>query len=482
MRLEELIVGLPGARKIRGGNPEVTGLATDSRKVRPGDLFVAIRGGQEVDRHAFASQAVAAGAVAVAVEEDVPAGSAAVVQVESARRALPEISGRFTGEPWKTLRVVGVTGTNGKTTTAALIHAIFESAGLLPGLIGTIEYKLGNRSERSTNSTPEANELHSLLLEMRGSGCKSVVMEVTSHGLALDRVAGIRFETAVFTNFSRDHLDFHESSEAYLAAKALLFENLDSQANAVVNLDDPVTHALLARCSGEVVGYGRAEGAVVRILEGRADWQGVKLNVQTPDGVLDLDLSLRGRFNFWNAAAAVAAGFVSGVASDLITESLRRVQVPGRFEAIEGDHPFGVIVDYAHTPAALNHALKAARALTSAKVIVCFGCGGDRDPGKRSEMGEVSSRLADLTVVTSDNPRTEDPDAIIQNILPGLGSARYEVEPDRRLAIEAAIRKAKEGDVVLIAGKGHEDYQEVGRERIHFDDREIAREVLVDLS
>ena len=481
MRLQELILGLPGARLLKGDNPEITGLATASRKVRPGDLFVAIRGGQEVDRHAFVPQAVAAGAVAVAVEEEVPACSAAVVRVESTRRALPRISGRFTGEPWKSLRVVGVTGTNGKTTTATLVHAIFEKAGLLPGLIGSIEYRLGGLCRKSTNSTPEAHELHNLFLEMRSSGCRSVVMEVTSHGLALDRVAGIRFETAVFTNFSRDHLDFHHSSEAYMAAKAALFENLDSEANAVVNVDDPAVHAFLSKCLGKVVRYGTSERADVRILEGRSDWQGVALTVQTTAGRLDLNLALRGRFQFWNAAAAVAVGLASGVAPDLISESIRKVQVPGRFESVDEGQPFGVIVDFAHAPQALERAIEAARALAEGSVIVCFGCGGDRDPGKRPEMGEVSGRLADLTVVTSDNPRTENPDAIIQQILPGLGSASHEIEPDRRRAIEIAIEKARAGDVVLIAGKGHEDCQEIGQERVHFDDREIAREVLKDL-
>ncbi len=477
MRLQDLISGLPDARLLQGGNPEITGLVTDSRKVKPGDLFVA---GRDLlfDRHAYVPQAVAAGAVAVVVEEAVEAGSAAVVRVPSTQRATAILAEQFYGAPCNALRMVGVTGTNGKTTTVYLIRAILSAAGWQPGLISTVEHHLGAQPLPSSNSTPEAHDLQRMFREMVRAGCRSVVMEVSSHGLALDRVYGIRFETAVFTNLSRDHLDFHKSAEAYLAAKALLFDNLDSDAQAVVNTDDPATETLLARCPAQVTGYGASDRASVRILKGQTTWQGTALRLETPAGNLDLNLALKGRFNLWNAAAAVAVGLAMGIAPDRIAEAIREVRVPGRFEEVNRGQAFGVIVDYAHTPDGLENLLKAARALTEGRLICIFGCGGDRDRGKRPEMGRVSAERADWTVVTSDNPRTEDPEAIIREILPGLGSAPHQVEPDRRRAILAAIQSATPGDLVVIAGKGHEDYQDIGRKKIHFDDREVAGEVL----
>ncbi len=476
MRLQELISGFPGARLLGDGDVEVTGLATDSRGLKPGEVFFALRG-EQTDGHRFVMDAFEKGAAAAVVEEAVEVAEAAV-QVPSVRRALAVFAERFYGVPCGSLRMVGVTGTNGKTTTAYLIHAILEAAGWQPGLIGTVEHHLGARRLPSSNSTPEAHDLQRMFWEMVGAGCRSAVMEVSSHGLALGRVYGIGFETAVFTNITRDHLDFHPSSEAYLAAKALLFDNLDSNAQAVVNIDDPAVETLLAQCPAHVMGYGASEGAAVRILEGRTTWRGTALSLETPVGRLDLSLALKGRFNLWNAAAAVAVGLAMGVAPDVIVEAVREVRVPGRFEEVDQGQAFGVIVDYAHTPDGLENVLQAARALTEGRLICVFGCGGDRDRGKRPEMGRVSAQRADLTVVTSDNPRTEAPEAIIQEILPGLGSAPYRIEPDRRRAIEAAIRLAGPEDLVMIAGKGHEDYQDIGREKIPFDDREVAREVL----
>ncbi len=481
MRLQELISTLPEARLLRGGDPEVKGLAADSRRVGPGSAFVAIRGGEEEDRHAYVPDAVAAGAVAVVVERDVEAGSAAVIQVASTRRALAVLAGRFYGSPCDSLRMVGVTGTNGKTTTAYLIRAILSAVGWQPGLISTVEYLVGARREPSANTTPEADSLQRMFREMVGAGCRTAVMEVTSHGLVLDRVHGIPFEAAVFTNLSRDHLNFHKTEDAYLAAKALLFDNLDSRAHAVVNIDDPAVERLVARCSGQIVSYGTSDDADVRILDGLADRQGTTLSLETPAGTMEVSLSLRGRFNFWNGAAAVGVGLAMGVDPETIAEAVRDVRVPGRFEDVDLGQPFGVIVDFAHTPDSLENALRAARGMTEGRLICVFGCGGDRDRGKRPQMGHISGELADATVVTSDNPRTEDPEAIIGEILPGLGEGIHSLEPDRERAISGAIRNARAGDVVLIAGKGHEDYQIVGREKRHFDDREVAREVLEDL-
>jgi UDP-N-acetylmuramoyl-L-alanyl-D-glutamate--2,6-diaminopimelate ligase len=477
MRLSELIAGLPEVRYLRPGDPEVTGLATDSRKVGPGDLFVAM-GGDGIERHGFVPHAVSQGAVAVVVEQPVEVGPVPVVRVPSTRRALAVMSGRLSGAPWKALRTVGVTGTNGKTTTVYLIHAILNAAGWEPGLLSTVEYRLGSTEQSATNTTPEAPELHGMLGEMERAGCRSAVMEVSSHGLALDRVYGIRFDAAVFTNLTRDHLDFHGSEEQYLAAKATLFDNLDSDAHAIVNVDDEAAEPLLARCGAAVIHYGSSERAQVRILQGRTDWRGTHLSLQTTAGVLELDLALRGRFNIWNAAAATATGLALGLDGPCIADAVREVRVPGRFEGVDRGQDFGVIVDYAHTPDALANVLGAARDLTQGRLICVFGCGGDRDRGKRPEMGRIAASLADLAVVTSDNPRTEDPEAIIRDILPGVETESRIVEPDRRRAIERAICEAAAGDLVLIAGKGHETYQIVGRERRHFDDREVAGEVL----
>ncbi|MDP6778818.1 MAG: UDP-N-acetylmuramoyl-L-alanyl-D-glutamate--2,6-diaminopimelate ligase, partial [Candidatus Latescibacteria bacterium] len=478
MRLQDLISTLPEARLLRGGDPEVTGLVADSRQVGPGFAFVAIRGGEEEDRHAYVPDAVAAGAAAVVVEEDVEAGPAAVLQVNSTRRALAVMAERFYGSPCDSLRVVGVTGTNGKTTTAYLIRAILKTAGWQPGMISTVEYFVGARREPSANTTPEADSLQRMFREMVEGGCRSAVMEVTSHGLVLDRVYGIPFEAAVFTNLSRDHLNFHKTEDAYLAAKAMLFDNLDSRAHAVVNIDDPAAERLVACCRGQIVTYGTCDDADIRILEGRADRRGTALSLGTPSGPMELSLALRGRFNLWNGAAAAGVGLAMGADPRTIEEAMRDVRVPGRFEEVDLGQPFAVIVDFAHTPDSLENALRAARGLAEERLISVFGCGGDRDRGKRPQMGRISGDLADRTIVTSDNPRTEDPEAIIAEILPGVGDSVHSVEPDRERAISEAIRTAQSGDVVLIAGKGHEDYQIVGRERRHFDDREVAREVL----
>jgi len=477
MRLHEVVAELPGVR-FEGADPKILGLSTDSRKVKPGDLFVAIRGGEEADRHPYVSDALAAGAVAAIVEEKIEFVSAPLVEVASTRDALGILARKFYGSPGTALSLVGITGTNGKTTTAYLIHAVLAASKLHPGLIGTVEYIVGNQRKHSFNSTPEAHELQSMLSEMVREGCRSAVIETTSHGLALGRVDGLDFDAGVFTNLTRDHLDFHKTHEAYLTAKKLLFDNLNTEATAVVNVDDPSYMALLANCKSKVLGYGYGESADIRILDGKTDWRGSELHLQTPEGSLEFGLALQGKFNFWNTAAAVATGFSMGIASDVIAEAVWGVKVPGRFEPVDAGQPFGVVVDYAHTPDGLENVLQTGRALTDKRLICVFGCGGDRDRGKRPEMGQISARLADLSFVTSDNPRTEDPEAIVREIIPGLGTAPHHVEVDRRKAIEAAIDSAEPGDLILIAGKGHEDYQEIGRDRVHFDDREVAREAL----
>jgi UDP-N-acetylmuramoyl-L-alanyl-D-glutamate--2,6-diaminopimelate ligase len=316
---------------------------------------------------------------------------------------------------------------------------------------------------------------------MADAQCQSAVMEATSEGLAQHRLTGLNFEAAIFTNLTRDHLDAHGTFDNYLAAKAMLFDNLRSESNAIVNTDDKATQHLLANCPAKVVYYGKSENADVRIINGETNWRGTKLHLQTLAGPMHLSLALQGTFQFYNAAAAVATGLALGIAPNIITEALRDVRVPGRFEGIDAGQDFGVIVDYAHAPDGLENVLISGREFTQGRLICVFGCGGDRDTGKRPVMGKISARLADFTIVTSDNPRTEDPEAIIADILPGVGDAPHQVEANRQKAIEIAIGKAQSGDVVLIAGKGHEDYQEINHVKTHFDDREIAREVLLNL-
>lgn len=479
MRLQELLSDVPDVVRRRGNNPNIEDIATHSGRVKGGDVFVALSSdGHFPDRHPFIFQAVQAGARAIVAERDVDVGNTAFVQTTNTHCALAHIARRFYNRPSEHLKMIGVTGTNGKTSTVYLIRAVLEMAGLAPGLIGTIEHDLGTTREISHNSTPQAHDLHRMFRTMVDAGCRSAAMEVTSHGLAQNRVLGIDYEVAVFTNLTRDHLDYHNTPGAYLAAKARLFDNLRSDAYAVVNTDDAASKILIQKCSAHLLSYGRSEEATVRILEGNSSQEGTHLRLQTPHGQMDLELALRGDFQLYNATAAVTAGLALEIEPDIIADALREIRIPGRFEGIDCGQDFGVFVDYAHAPDGLENVLQTARAFARGQLICVFGCGGDRDKGKRPVMGGLSARLADLSVVTSDNPRTEDPDAIIADILPGLGDAPHIVEPNRRRAIEKAIAKAQTGDLVLIAGKGHENYQEINGIKNPFDDREVAREIL----
>lgn len=477
MRLSQLIADTD-CRLIGDGDTQVEGLSTNTQTLRPGEAYVALI--RSRDGHDFVGKAVEAKASMVVVDREVDVDLPQVI-VSSTDRALASIATTFYGRPADVLRMCGVTGTNGKTTTTYLIYAALVAAGVPTGLMGTVEYRIGSRCVRSTNTTPEAHELQRMLREMVDAGCTTVVMEASSHGLSLNRLDGITFDTAVFTNLTRDHLDFHESFSDYAAAKASLFDNLDPTAHAIINVDDDASDRMTQSTSAEIVGYGQDEKAQFRIQSFETDFRGSKIVLATPDGSVNGDLSLTGHFHQYNVAAAFAACRAMGVPSDTIVDALRSVQVPGRFEGIDAGQPFGVFVDYAHTPDGLINALQAGRQLATGRLISVFGCGGDRDRGKRPEMAKASAELADLTVVTSDNPRTEDPDAIIEEILPGLGDAAHLVEADRREAIRLALVEAKAGDLVVVAGKGHEDYQVIGRETVHFDDREVVREILVGM-
>jgi UDP-N-acetylmuramoyl-L-alanyl-D-glutamate--2,6-diaminopimelate ligase len=464
------------AAEIRGNRERViAAIEIDSRAVRPGALFVALRGGH-TDGHLYIADAVANGAVALIVEEtpaDIPS-SVTIVRVEDSYRALSALAAAFYADPSHDLDVIGVTGTNGKTTTTRMVAAILARAGTRCGVVGTVGAEFGSRSWQLQNTTPLPPTLHRLLAEMHDDGAQAVAMEVSSHALALDRVDDVRFRVAALTNVTRDHLDFHRTQAAYAAAKRRLFELAPS---CVLNVDDP--HGArwtteLSREGREVITYGTSVGAMVAprdiVVESRA-------TRFTIDGER-FELHVPGRFNVWNAAAAVAIARLLGIADATSARGLTELaRVPGRMERL---HAGGVdvVVDYAHTPDALESALRTLRETTRGALAVVFGCGGDRDRGKRSEMGAVAARLADRLYLTSDNPRTEEPQAIVDEIVAGIGSARRTIEIDRRLAIERAIADAQAGDVVLIAGKGHEAYQIIGDRVEPFDDAQVARSEL----
>ncbi|MCG8401715.1 MAG: UDP-N-acetylmuramoyl-L-alanyl-D-glutamate--2,6-diaminopimelate ligase, partial [Firmicutes bacterium] len=426
---------------------------------------------------------------AVVLQEDLPVpGDAVGVLAPDTRRLLSVLSARFYGHPARSMRMVGVTGTNGKTTTTNLIETIYRAHGVKTGLIGTIQNRIGSRLLPVEHTTPESADLQRLLAEMAGEGVRAVTMEVSSHALALHRVDQCEYDIAVFTNLTQDHLDFHGDMENYLAAKLLLFTGLGRNTHkpgpkfAVVNADDPAADRVKAACSVPVVTYGIERPADISARNVRITTRGVSFTADAGGQCVDLDLKLTARFNVYNALAALSAGVGDNIPLDTVKAALEEVPgVPGRFELVDRGQDFAVVVDYAHTPDGLENVLSTAREVAAGRVITVFGCGGDRDPTKRPGMGEIAARLSDLAVVTSDNPRTEDPHRIIEDILPGVRGVRdadYLVLSDRRQAIARAIQGAGPGDVVVIAGKGHENYQIVGERRLHFDDREEAAAVL----
>ncbi|MCU1379069.1 MAG: murE [Acidimicrobiales bacterium] len=459
MRLDDVLEGL-AVEELRGdASVEVTGVTHDSRRVGPGSLFCCIPG-RLTDGHAYASAAVAAGAVALLCERPLGLATAEVV-VADARAAMGPIAAAFHGHPSSALDVVGVTGTNGKTTTTFLLQAILEAAGRSTGVIGTLD---------GARTTPEAPDLQARLAELRDEGRQAVAMEVSSHALALDRVAGTRFRVAVFTNLSRDHLDFHDTMEDYFAAKARLFEPRYTDA-AVVNADDPRGQLLAdaAEVPTRTYSLRDIDGLVLGPASSTGTWRGHRLLVP-----------LGGAFNVANALAALTAAVELGVDEATAVEGLARApQVPGRFESVGSSQPFQVVVDYAHTPDGVEQVLRAARALTSGRVLVVVGAGGDKDRAKRPMMGGAAARHADVVVITSDNPRSEDPQAIADAVVAGTsGHPDVRIELDRRAAIELAIRAARPGDMVVVAGKGHETTQTIGDRILPFDDRQVVREVL----
>jgi UDP-N-acetylmuramoyl-L-alanyl-D-glutamate--2,6-diaminopimelate ligase len=488
MRLDEVIRPLV-LREVTGDSGvEISGLSIDSRQVKPGDLFIALRG-FTVDGHRFVKQAVEKGAVAVLVEEqvDVPVP---VVRVPDTRRAMAVVAATFYRHPTRELKVIGITGTNGKTTTSYLIQKILNDAGCKAGLIGTIQMKIGDRVYPVQNTTPEVLDLQKSFRMMRDEGCEYSVIEVSSHALDQGRTRGCRFRIGVFTNLTQDHLDYHETMERYREAKGLLFSQLgndfhndpSSQSFAVLNADDEAS-AYFARITPvQVITYGIEKPADVRAEGIRITPEGTALTVHTFRGSTEMNLKLIGKFNVYNALAAIAVGLLEGLSLEEIRASLEEVQgVSGRFEAVREGQPFTLLVDYAHTPDSLENVLTTIREFAEKRVFTVVGCGGDRDRTKRPLMARIAVKYSDLTVLTSDNPRTEDPEKILDDMEAGLADTsrdRYIRITDRREAIRFAVRKAESGDIVLIAGKGHETYQEIHGVRHHFDDREVAREAI----
>ncbi len=479
MELERLIAALAPEAVVGAAAVEVRDLAYDARAVTEGAAFFCVPG-STADGHDFAAQAVENGAVALVVERalELPIDRRAPqLVVPDARAAMATAADVFFGEPTRELEVAGVTGTSGKTTTAFLLWSMLEAAGRSPGLLGTVESRIGGEVRPVVRTTPEAIDLQRTFREMLDAGNRSVALEASSHASVLHRLDRVRFDVLVFTNLSQDHLDFHSDLDNYFAAKRRLFVGA-APPPAAVNIGDEwgrrLADELADRRRAPLVSFGFADDAEIRPDDLVLDATGARFNA----GGIEIRSCLRGRFNVENVLGVVAAGILLDVPEDEIAAGIETLEgVPGRFEAVDEGQSFAVVVDYSHKPDALDNVLRAARELAQGRVLVVFGAGGDRDRGKRPLMGRIAKDLADVVIVTSDNPRGEEPLAIIQDILQGAGT-NVEIDPDRRAAIGRAIALAEKGDVVVIAGKGHEQGQEIAGEKLPFDDREVAREVL----
>lgn len=485
-QLAALLALLPEAKVIGATEKLITDVTADSRAVIPGSLFICLKGAT-VDGHKFLAMAAAKGAVAALVEdvpEVIPEGMT-LVQVADTRAAMEIVTPYFLDYPGKKLRMIGMTGTNGKTTTTNIMRLILRKAGYKVGLIGTINIMIEDEVTISHNTTPDVVDLQKTLAKMVDAGCDYCVMEVSSHALALKRVAGIEYDCAVLSNITQDHLDFHKTMENYRDAKSLLFEHLSDgnklHKHAVFNMDDASSPIIAARTKVPILTYGKAKTNDVYPLSFTVAAKHMQLLLMTPVGELDLELKITGEFNVYNVMSAVAAMLAEGIDKQVICDVLNGFDgVPGRFQLVEAGQPYTVIVDYAHTPDGLENVLHTARQITKGKLWAVFGCGGDRDAKKRPIMGDIALQLADNLVVTSDNPRTEDPERILDDICVALQNIPAEKTmvriADRREAINYALAKAAPEDVIMIAGKGHENYQILKDRTIHFDDREVVLE------
>jgi UDP-N-acetylmuramoyl-L-alanyl-D-glutamate--2,6-diaminopimelate ligase len=485
MELRQLVASLETLSVEGAMDREVSGIAYDSRRVTPGMVFVAIPG-QKTDGHEFIQTAIERGATAIICERNgILPQKATKIKVGDVREALARVAIAFHGNPASKLKVIGVTGTNGKTTVTFLVKAMLEAAGIKTGLMGTVRYEIGDRVIPAQRTTPESLEVQQMMAQMVKAGCEACVMEVSSHALEQKRVLGIDFDVAIFTNLTRDHLDFHGTMENYFAAKQKLFvaRGKQKKSAAVINIDDDFGARLSGQTNAEVeLTYGLEKAARLRAAKIQLGHDGSKFTVETPERSFACRLPLIGRHNIYNALAATGAGLALGVEVVHIQAALNAVTpVPGRLESVSLGQPFGVFVDYAHTDDALKNVLATLREITKGRVLVAFGCGGNRDAGKRPKMGKIAAELADFTIITSDNPRKEEPEKIAAQIEEGFRQVRvdaYRMELDRRRAIHEIIAEARDGDTVLIAGKGHETYQEFEDTVVPFDDRAHAREAL----
>ena len=486
MLLKDIIAALPGDIVLSGdAEREILGIAYDSRQVKEGYLFVAIPGLQ-VDGHDFIPQAVANGACAVIAERRLPLPVPLIVTADS-RRALAFAAAAWYGYPDRQLRLIGVTGTNGKTTTTHLIKFLLEKAGRKSGVLGTVGAMAGDKmlpEQISAGTTPESLELFGLLSQMVEASCGYAVIEASSQALAMQRVSACNFAAGVFTNLTQDHLDYHGDMVSYCQSKETLFRMLAPERDnryGVINLDDAYAERFCQACRARQWSYGMREGADLQLLHLNATISGMRFSFKFQDKVYTAQIPLIGKFNVYNALAAICVALAEGLEiSDILSWLPQAPQVAGRFELVDEGQDFAVVVDYAHTPDGLENVLHAARALKPRRVICVFGCGGDRDSRKRPLMGRIAGQYADVAVLTSDNPRNEDPQTILEMVEEGIRSVgnNYLVEIDREKAIRLAIGMASSGDIVLLAGKGHEDYQIIRGVKHHFDDREIARNIL----
>lgn len=466
---------------------DVADIVYDSRKVQKNSVFVAVKGFNN-DGHRFLQEAIAKGAIAVVVEDNealpddlITHSQIAKILVKDSRKALAELSKGFYKNPTSTLKLIGITGTNGKTTSAFILKNIFQSNGYKSGLIGTIANYIGTEKVDAKLTTPESNDLNKMFYEMIQSGCEFAVMEVSSHSLILNRVYGLDFKTAIFSNITSDHLDFHKSFDDYLKAKKILFDNLNNSSFAIINKDDKNSEQIVKDSKAEVFTYGISDGSDYKIKNIIYDLTGTDFTITYKKTDYKIHTSLIGVFNAYNAASAFAAAHCLGFSTEKIVKGIESTpQVPGRFEVL-GKGMKKIIVDYSHTADSLEKALQAIREIVKDKkqVVTVFGCGGDRDKTKRAVMGKIASELSDKVFVTSDNPRTENPLSIIDDIKKGISKNNFELEENREEAIKKAIQSSNDSAVVLIAGKGHESYQEINGVRNHFSDQEVALKYLV---
>ncbi len=492
--LSKLLNGIDIVARARNLDVPIKGVADDSREVEDGYVFVCMPDTYEsanarwvygTDGNDYISDAIKKGAAAIVSQKPAPSGTGGVtfVQVQDARYALAKIAAEFYGNPSRKLKVVGITGTNGKTSTCYLSKSVLAAGNIKTAISGTIIQRVTGSDVPAGMTTPEAHRLQKMLSDVLDEGFDSVVMEVSSHALELKRADGIEFDVAVFTNLTQDHLDFHRGMRGYLASKMRLFRYLmkeDKPSFAVINVDDSAGGSIMRSTSAEVITYAVHNEADLKVIDFQSSVEGLTFRVSVRGSEeLEVKLQLLGEYNLHNALAALGVGLSQGLDLEAIKAGLENLDsVPGRFERVDCGQDYTVAVDYAHTPDALKRVLEAARRLTKKKLITVFGCGGDRDKGKRPLMGRVATELSDHSIVTSDNPRTEDPLEIISQIQEGISVSKYESIPDRRSAIQRAIEMAKKGDMVVIAGKGHENYQILNDGRIHFDDREVASEAI----